>query len=213
MQSIKDLKNLNKRALIIAAHPDDETIFMGGTIAEFKGWRWTILCVTDCDERYNKRRRREFLQACRIYNRGGGKVKPVMLEVVKRKGRFSNSEVKKRIGDFIERFGPFDIIFTHERRGDYGHKTHRLIHNIVKELRPPNLYSFFTPLQKKFAPLLQKIVPSNIQLIKLSPASRRTKRQALDTYLKGSQKSNLLKLKRLINYALNTKAEYFKLVR
>jgi len=212
MQSIEDLKNLNKSALIIAAHPDDESLFMGGTIAELKRWRWTILCVTDCDKRYNKRRRREFLRVCRIYNRTGSRVKPIMLGVVKRKGRFSKNEVKKRIGDFIEKFGPFDIVFTHSATGDYGHKTHRLIHNIVKELRPPNLYSFFTPLQKKFASLLQKKVPSNIQLIKLSPASRRTKRQTLDTYLKGSQKSNLLKLKRLINYALNTKAEHFKLV-
>ena len=54
MPHLKELKKSQMKALIIAAHPDDESLFMGGTIAEFKKWRWAVLCVTDCDGRYNK---------------------------------------------------------------------------------------------------------------------------------------------------------------
>jgi len=135
MRSLKTLKKSRKKALVIAAHPDDESLFIGGTMAEFKRWRWVVLCVTDCDERYNRRRRRELLRACRIYERGGSDVRPFMLGVVRQKGRFSRKEIKKQIGDFIGEFGPFDIVFTHDSKGDYGHKTHKLIHDVVKKLK------------------------------------------------------------------------------
>lgn len=205
MNSLKKLKKFSKKALIITAHPDDESLFMGGTIAEFKRWRWTVLCVTDCDERYNRQRRRELLKACSIYNRGGSRVTPLALGIVKKKGRFSKVEITKRLGDFIEEFGPFDIVFTHGNRGDYGHKTHKLIHNIVKGLGLPNLYIFTTPHKKSVWLKSQK----NIQSINLSPKSHRTKSQAINVYLKGSQKTNLSRLKRFVFYALNTRAEHF----
>ncbi len=34
--SFKKLKKFHKRVLVIVAHPDDESLFMGGTKAEFK---------------------------------------------------------------------------------------------------------------------------------------------------------------------------------
>ena len=178
---------------------------MGGTIAEFKRWHWTVLCVTDCDERYNRQRRREFLKVCGIYNRRGSHIKASTLGIAKKKGRFSKVEITKRLGDFIEEFGPFDIVFTHDDRGDYGHKTHKLIHNIVKGLELSNLYVFITPHKESIWLKSQE----NIQSINLSPESHRTKRQALNVYLKGSQKTNLSKLKKLVFYALNTRAEHF----
>lgn len=209
MHILKDLKKTSKKALIITAHPDDESFFMGGTIAEFKKWRWTIFCVTGCDERHNKRRRLELLRACRIYNRKGSRIKPLMLGIVKKKGRFSKSEIAKRLRDYMDEFGPFDIIFTHNAGGDYGHKTHRLIHDIVKRLRLANVYNFCIPTLKKSASTILDMRHFCIQAIELSSKSRRIKRQALNIYLKGSQKTNLSRLKRLLTYAFNTKIELF----
>ena len=36
---------MEKEALVIVAHPDDETIWMGGTILKNKNWKWTILSL------------------------------------------------------------------------------------------------------------------------------------------------------------------------
>ena len=35
---------MNKTALCIVAHPDDETIWMGGTIMK-NNYNWTIICL------------------------------------------------------------------------------------------------------------------------------------------------------------------------
>lgn len=210
MDSLRNLKKLSRKALIIVAHPDDESLFMGGTIAEFKRWSWTILYITDCDKRYNKRRRRELLKVRRIYTRGGSHVKPSPLGVTKKKGRFSKVEAARRIRNFIDEYGPFDIVFTHNSKGDYGHPTHKLVHEVVRKLRPPNLYNFVTPYKKSIFITSGAKSLRNIQSVDISPKSRCIKRQALNIYLKGSQKTNLARLKRFLTYALNTRREYFK---
>ena len=33
-------------ALLIVAHPDDETIFSGGMLLSYPAWNWNIVCVT-----------------------------------------------------------------------------------------------------------------------------------------------------------------------
>jgi len=209
MLSLKDLKKIRKKALIIVAHPDDESLFMGGTIAEFKRWHWTVLCITDCDERYNRRRRQELLRACCIYNKNGSHIKPLMLGIVKKRNSLSRNEVSEGIRNFINEFGPFDIVFTHDNKGDYGHKTHRLIHDIVNKLGLSKVYNFYVRLCKETtsSPAVESL--KNIQVIDLSLRSCRIKKQALNIYLKGSQKTNLLRLKGLLKHAINTKKECF----
>jgi LmbE family N-acetylglucosaminyl deacetylase len=207
---LKDLKKFRRKALVIVAHPDDESLFMGGTIAEFKKWRWTVLCITDCDERYNKRRRRELLVVSGFYNRNGSHVKPVMLGVVKRKGRLAKDEVAKKTRDFIGKNGPFDVFFTHGSKGDYGHKTHKLVCDAIKKLRLPDVYNFCISSHRKSASMAPARKPLEYtQVIDLSPRSRRIKKQAINVYLKGSQKTNLSRLKRFVACALNTRTELF----
>jgi LmbE family N-acetylglucosaminyl deacetylase len=197
MRSLKDLEKSRMKALIIAAHPDDESLFMGGTIAEFKRWRWVVLCVTDCDRRYNKQRRAELIKACRIYKKNGSDVTPFMLNLQKQKGRLVKTMVMAKIWDFIGTFGPFDIIFTHNSKGDYGHKTHKTIHEAVRELKLKNVYNFSLPPSKY------------TEKVTLSSVSRRTKAETLDLYLKGSQKTNLAALKTILTYATDTASELF----
>ena len=188
------------KALVITAHPDDESLFMGGTIAEFKRWHWAVLCVTGCDERHNGQRRKELLKACRIYNKNRSSVRPFMLGLRKQKGRLSENIIKAKIWDFVSIFGPFDIVFTHNGKGEYGHETHKAVHSAVKGLKFRNVYNF-------------SLFPAkHTQKVSLYPASRRTKMKALDVYLKGSQKTNLSMLEKIVTYAKNTTTELFNRV-
>lgn len=199
MNSLNALKNVKKRAIIIVAHPDDESLFMGGTIAEFKKWHWRVLCVTDCDKRYNHERRKELRKACRIYARNGSDIKPIMLGIVKGKKRLQKREVMQKIKIFLDAFGMPDIVFTHNKSGDYGHKTHKFVHNVVKTLNLPNMYNFTSGIR----PL------RNMDMIELSARSLRIKRQAIGVYLNGSQSTNLSKMKRIVWQALNSNTETF----
>ena len=201
MHSLKDFKKKCVEALIVTAHPDDESLFIGGMISQFKKWQWTILCVTDCDRRYNKKRQEELEAASRIYKRSGSHVKTFTLGVIKRKKRFSKNEIKKKIGDFIKGHGPFDLVFTHNRKGDYGHKTHKLIHNAVFKLKIKNVYNFYVPIGTKRS--------KYIDSINLTPESWRIKKKAMDVYLKGSQKTNLSRLKKLLTRILSRRSESF----
>ena len=57
-----------KNALVIVAHPDDETIWMGGTILKNKNWKWTILSLcrkNDAD------REPKFMEVCSFYGAEG----------------------------------------------------------------------------------------------------------------------------------------------
>lgn len=203
-RTLRKLKNRRKDALIITAHPDDESIFMGGTIAEFKKWRWRLLCVTDCDKRYNARRRRELLRACGIYKKGGTEITPFMLEVVKENGRFRKKEIAYKLKHFILNHPKPDIVFTHNKRGEYGHKTHKLVNRIVKTSGLRHIYTFSFGA----GPKNSRQMPEKVSL---SGQSLLIKKRAVRMYLKGSQKTNLSRLKYLVGWTLKAREEWFNI--
>jgi len=201
MQSLNELKKIHKTALIITAHPDDESLFMGGTIAEFKKWNWRILCVTDCDERYNMRRRTELLRACGIYKRHGSRIEPFMLGVTRWRHRFDKAEIAGKIKDFLHLAQRPGVVFTHNKTGEYGHNTHRLIHSAVNEMGISNVYTFSygeSGAQRR-----------DMDLVRLSDRSLFAKREAISLYLKGSQKTNLSRLRYIVDSAFNADTEVF----
>jgi LmbE family N-acetylglucosaminyl deacetylase len=115
-------------ALVIVAHPDDETIWMGGTILQNKNVNWTIfsLCRGDDPDREPK-----FKLACEylcaksiITNIEDDSVMniknsvPVILEMIK----------KNLLNNY------FSYIFTHGANGEYGHPRHKGVYKAVKEL-------------------------------------------------------------------------------
>ena len=209
MLPLEGLKNFRKRALVIAAHPDDETLFMGGMIAEFKKWYWTVICVTDCDERYNRARIRELMRVCGIYNEAGGRVKAVTLGIKKNRERSFKTEVRSAIRAAVRSLGSFDIVFTHDAKGDYGHKTHKLVHQAVSTLNLRNVYnfvSFYDDGACRNKPARRK---RHAGSVRLSAGARRIKKLALDVYLKGSQKTNLSRLNRLVKTAYTARSEHF----
>ncbi|MFH1744647.1 MAG: PIG-L family deacetylase [bacterium] len=118
----------NERAIIIVAHPDDETIWMGGTILKNKNLNWTIfsLCRSSDSDRAPK-----FKKVCDYY---GAKC---LITDLDDEGRLNDKESREAAEKLIEeklRGQDFDFLFTHGLNGEYGHPVHVQVHNAVKNI-------------------------------------------------------------------------------
>jgi LmbE family N-acetylglucosaminyl deacetylase len=131
---------MKKDVLIVVAHPDDETIWMGGTILRNPDWNVTILSLCRRDD---ADREPKFRKVCGIYG-----AKPLISDVEDEQLKAVNiDEIKKRILDLLSKKS-YDIIFTHGANGEYGHIRHIECHKAVEdlvskeELKSKNIYYF-----------------------------------------------------------------------
>ncbi len=131
---------MEKEALVIVAHPDDETIWMGGTILKNKNWKWTILSLCRASD---PDRKPKFEKVCNLYNATGlicdlddAELRPI--------------EIDKIIGIIKKALSKrnYDVIFTHGENGEYGHirhiETHKSVDKMVerKQLNASKVYFF-----------------------------------------------------------------------
>lgn len=128
-------------ALVVVAHPDDETIWMGGTMLKYGKVRWTILslCRSDDPDRAPK-----FKRVARLY-RAHAAISDLEDEGVMNIAE-SVPQIERRVMRALRR-RRFDYIFTHGYTGEYGHPRHKGVHRaIVRLLRARRLttQSFFT---------------------------------------------------------------------
>ena len=113
-------------AICIVAHPDDETIWMGGTILTHFFWDWIIFCLCrkgDLD------REPKFFRACDIYG-AKGIILDLDDEILE---PLDNEEVVNKIINNLPKRN-FDFVFTHGVNGEYGHIRHKEINLAVRNI-------------------------------------------------------------------------------
>ncbi|MEK6819212.1 MAG: PIG-L family deacetylase [Nanoarchaeota archaeon] len=122
---------MKNKAVCIVAHPDDETIWMGGMILRNENWNWTIFSLCRGND---KDRAPKFKKVCDIY-----KAKSIITnlddEILK---PLKENEIKKLIQENLKE--DYDYIFTHGKNGEYGHIRHMEIHQTIKSLSKENFF-------------------------------------------------------------------------
>lgn len=120
---MKIVKKNPKSVLIIVAHPDDETLWAGGTILSNPSWECFIVCLS---RKNDAERAARFYQALKVLNSEG-----VMgdLDDGPDQNPLDDTEVERTILDLLPD-KHFDLIISHNPSGEY---TRHLRHEEVSK--------------------------------------------------------------------------------
>lgn len=118
----------SEKAIAIVAHPDDETIWMGGFILKHPQLDWTIFSLCRASD---KDRAPKFRRVCKLY--GARSIitdledKNIMSvkESIPKIKRIIKLELKNR---------KYEYLFTHGDNGEYGHLRHKGVNRAVRQL-------------------------------------------------------------------------------
>jgi len=133
-----------KNVLVIVAHPDDETLWMGGTlIRNKKKWETKIVCLTrkSDPDRYPKFKK--------VMSTLGVKGYIYNLDDKNLETPLNQDLILKILKKFSDKY---DLIFTHNVNGEYGHTRHKDTHEAVILALKKKIFSakevFFFSYQK-----------------------------------------------------------------
>lgn len=141
------LKNKNTKALLLVAHPDDETIFCGGTLLLHPHCQWTVISVTDDD------RPQAFNNAIENFKKFGVNIisyKTLGQSKIDQGAKLSDLVKEKKIWTKIlikQNLSP-DITLAHNEAGEYGHAAHKLLSAVADDLFL-NIWKFIYPKKKQ----------------------------------------------------------------
>ncbi len=162
----------NPRALLVVAHPDDETIFAGGLILCSRLTHWAIIC---CATEYEQRQH-EFLATCRfLAKESGNRIYPIVLGLMD--GQIDHRALARYLRSYTE---GYDIVITHNREGEYGHEDHKVVHRyVVDVIANPNTWVFISRGSTNVnQERLKSKMPGGNFVLSLPPEIRRLKIRA-----------------------------------
>jgi LmbE family N-acetylglucosaminyl deacetylase len=112
MENIKTDRKIPKSVAVIVAHPDDETLWAGGTILSHPSWNWFIVCLC---RKSDTERATKFYKALKILKSEG-----IMGDLDD--GPEQNPLEGKEVEHAIMQLLPpthFDLIISHNPSGEY----------------------------------------------------------------------------------------------
>jgi len=170
---------IKERAVVIVAHPDDETIWMGGFILKHPELDWTIMALcraTDTD------RAPKFKKVCDHY---GARA---IIEDADDEDRLNYDQKVVEIEQLIVKHfsaTKIDYLFTHGANGEYGHEGHVAVNEAVNKLlstkqltvQNPICFNYIKQNQKLYSQLKPR-ANSDI-ILKLSQAELLAKKSIM----------------------------------
>jgi LmbE family N-acetylglucosaminyl deacetylase len=143
-----------KTVAVIVAHPDDETLWAGGTILSYPAWKWFIVCLC---RRNDEDRSPRFYKTLKILKSDGiiGD-----LDDGPEQKPLDGQEVEKAILNLLPA-RHFDLVVSHSPNGEYTrHLRHEEVGKAViklwntGEISTPELWTFaYTDHNKKHLPV------------------------------------------------------------
>lgn len=145
VRKLLDTIDLDKaEKLMIVAHPDDETIWGGGHLLKDKG-RYLVVCVTAGTDSIRDEELKNAMAFCHAQYL---KLGFPDLDKYQKQDRWETSRVDIRATlEIIMTAKDWQSIVTHNPRGEYGHRHHKMISRFVtssfeKGISPEKLFYF-----------------------------------------------------------------------
>lgn len=184
--------------LVLVAHPDDETIFMGGTILSQPNDEWHVVVMVFDFGDYP--RGVEFRNAMENYKRLGVNLTYQMLGEPLDADESTWKDKVKNLN-----LNP-DAVYTHNSEGEYHHEHHVAVNKLANELFS-NVYEFICPTMYRLQ-LVYQPFKGNTKVVPLSPQVLRNK---LDIYNNNytSQLENWRNLPDIMRFEFSSTFEIF----
>jgi len=152
---------LKNKVLVIAVHPDDETLGCGGTLLKHKAkgdqTHWVICTRLNKNHRYYKSREKEIKKVSKFFNFNS--VQHLQFETIKM-DQYSMDEIIKKISNVINKIKPNIIYLPFKEDVHTDHKKiFEASYSCTKSFRYPfikKIYMMETLSETEFAPSIKK---------------------------------------------------------